>query len=77
MVEGIFYPYRTGIGYRTAGSWLSAIRKSVRDMELMWSPGLVAGPVVVAVAVTEFVRPAPNAQCFVDAQRATAGREVR
>jgi len=43
----------------------------------MWSPVLVAEPVVVAVAVTEFVRPAPNAQCFVDAQRAAAGREVR
>ena len=46
-------------------------------MKPMWSPVLVAEPVVVAVAVTEFVRPAPNAQCFVDAQRAAAGREVR
>lgn len=36
-------------------------------------PGLIVGPAVVAVAVTAFVRPAPIAQFFVDAQRGRRG----
>jgi hypothetical protein len=39
----------------------------------MWIPGVIAGPAVVAVAVAAFVRPAPIAQYFVDAQRGSHG----
>lgn len=39
----------------------------------MWIPGLIAGPAIVAVAVTAFVRPAPIAQYFVDAQQGSRG----
>ncbi|WP_416393794.1 MULTISPECIES: hypothetical protein [unclassified Curtobacterium] len=39
----------------------------------MWIPGLIVGPAIVAVAVTAFVRPAPIAQYFDDAQRSSRG----
>jgi hypothetical protein len=39
----------------------------------MWIPGLIAGPAIVAVAVTAFVRPAPIAQYFVDTQQGSRG----
>lgn len=39
----------------------------------MWIPGLIAGPAIVAVAVAAFVRPAPIAQFFVDAQQSSRG----
>ncbi|OII34748.1 hypothetical protein BIU98_01920 [Curtobacterium sp. MMLR14_010] len=38
-------------------------------------PGLIAGPAIVAVAVTAFVRPAPIAQYFVDAQQGSRGQQ--
>ena len=41
----------------------------------MWIPGLIAGPAIVAVAVTAFVRPAPIAQHFVDTQRGSRGQQ--
>lgn len=39
----------------------------------MWIPGLIAGPAIVAVAVTAFVRPAPISQFFLDAQLGSRG----
>lgn len=39
----------------------------------MWIPGLIAGPAIVAVAVTAFARPAPIAQFFVDARQESRG----
>lgn len=39
----------------------------------MWIPGLVAGPAMVAVAVTAIVRPEPIARYFIDAQQGSRG----
>jgi hypothetical protein len=42
-------------------------------MESLWIPGLIAGPAIVTVAVTAFLRPAPIAQYFVDTQQGSCG----
>ena len=39
----------------------------------MWIPGLIAGLAIVAVAVAAFVRPAPIARYFIDAQQGSRG----
>lgn len=42
-------------------------------MTTVWIPGLIVGPVIIAAAVTAFLRPGPIAQYLLDVQQGSRG----